>query len=366
MRPVIITAGGTGGHVFPALAVADYLAEKGIPLLWLGSSHGLEARVVPAKGYELITIKIGGLRGKGIWRRIVVIAQLSIALPKILVLLARVRPAAMLGMGGFVSGPAGVAAWLMRVPLLIHEQNAIAGLTNRLLAPLATRVMQAFPGTFVDDRHAFHTGNPVRRDILDIEPPQSRLTGRNSAMRILVIGGSQGASSLNCALPLALADFESGSVEVWHQSGERERDATATSYKAQGTAAKVEAFIEQMSKAYAWADIVVCRSGALTVSELSAAGVASVLVPFPLAVDDHQTANGRYLSDKDASVLVCEPPADRDSVSQPLAERLAQILAQFSATRSRLVEMACRARQLAVPDATRRVGDLCMEVAAGV
>lgn len=355
MRPVIITAGGTGGHVFPALAVADYLKERGIPLLWLGSSHGLETRVVPANGYDLITIEIGGLRGKGLWRRIVVVNQLLIALPRILLLLKRVRPSAVLGMGGFVSGPVGVAAWLMRVPLLIHEQNAIAGLTNRLLAPLATRVMEAFPDTFARERKVLHTGNPVRADIVGVEAPEQRARGGREPMRVLVIGGSQGAAWLNRVLPEVIGGFEADVLEVWHQTGERDELTTSARYRMLGVPAKIDSFIEQMGVAYAWADVVICRSGALTVCELAAAGVAAILIPFPQAVDDHQTANARYLSDKDAAILVPETRANKDHLSQ--------LISQFSVTREGLVDMAKRARQLAVSDATRRVADLCVEAA---
>lgn len=355
-RPILIAAGGTGGHIFPALAVAQRLRELGASPLWLGTRQGLEARLVPKAGYPLLTVSIAGVRRKGWATRLLAPLRLVWALGQSLWLLLRHRPRAVLGMGGFVSGPAGVAAWLLRVPLLIHEQNAIAGLTNTLLARIADRVMEAFPGTF-RQRGAIGIGNPVRADILAIPAPDARLAVAHSVPRILVIGGSQGALILNQTVPAALARLRGRAVEVWHQSGPNHFEATQAAYAAQQIKARVEPFIDAMSAAYAWADLVICRSGALTVSELAAAGVGSILIPFPGAVDDHQTANARYLAHAGAALLIPQPDFT--------VARLAAELEQLLAAPERLRDMAIAARRRAWTDATERVAAQCLEVADG-
>jgi len=348
-------AGGTGGHVYPALAVADYLRERGVPLFWLGTRRGLEYRVVPERGISLFTITIGGLRGKGPARWLLAPWRLAVALVQAVRILRRCRPGAVLGMGGFASGPGGVAAWLLRIPLYIHEQNAVAGLTNRLLAHLAVRIMQAFPGTFAHPR-AVTTGNPVRRDILAVPPPAARpARAADEAVHLLVLGGSLGARVLNETVPAALAQLPPAvAITVRHQSGRDHIDAARAAYRAAGLDdSGVAAYIEDMAGAYAGADLVLCRAGALTVSEICAVGVASILVPYPFAVDDHQTANARRLVEAGAAVLLPQ--------TQLSAATLAALLAELAGDRQRLSAMAEKAREFGRPDATEKVAQPCLE-----
>jgi len=356
-KPVLIMAGGTGGHVYPALAVADYLHQKQIPLFWLGTTQGLEARIVPAKGYSLLTIDVSGLRGKGFLKWLQAPFVLALALMQSMLILFRLKPSVILGMGGFVSGPGGIAAWLMRIPLCIHEQNAVAGLTNRLLAPLAHTVLQAFPATFPERIEAKLTGNPVRAEIVQITAPDQRMqTGMSQKLKLLVLGGSQGARALNRVIPETLSILPEAIVlEVRHQTGSQLFSETETLYKDLKCTAQLEPFIEDMAAAYAWADLVICRSGALTVAELSAAGVASILIPFPFAVDDHQTANAHFLSHQGAALLVQEQDLSSD--------KLCKLLMDFYQSRHRLLSMAQQARSLAKPQATREVAEYCLGAA---
>lgn len=356
-KPILIMAGGTGGHVYPALAVADHLREHGVPLLWLGTGRGLEARVVPAKGYTLLTVNVSGLRGKGIVRLIVAPFTVLFALGQSLLIMLRRRPAVVLGMGGFASGPGGLAAFIMRIPLCIHEQNAVAGLTNRILAPLANTVMQAFPGTFGRNGNALVTGNPVRASIATITTPDDRQDGRSdTALRVLILGGSQGARVLNETLPQVFAVLPSEYVlDIWHQTGESMLEETRGRYRFVNCKARVAPFIEDMAAAYSWADIVICRAGALTIAEIAAAGIASILVPYPHAVDDHQTANARYLTNSGAAILL--PQTDFT------LEKVCALLTEFCNAREKLLVMARKARSLAKPEATRTVADVCLEVA---
>jgi len=357
-RPVLIMAGGTGGHVFPALAVAAELSARGIAVTWLGTRRGLEARVVPAAGYPLETMRVSGLRGKGVLRLLLAPFMLLIALLQALLIQLRLRPCAVLGMGGFASGPGGVIAWLLRRPLLVHEQNSVAGMTNRWLAPFARTVMEAFPGSLPAKYHPVHTGNPVRVEITQLPSPAERFAARSGALRVLVIGGSLGAHALNETVPAAVRQLAAGqSLQLHHQTGRADEAGVAAAYAGLGMVARVEAFIEDMAAAYAWADVVICRAGALTVAELAVVGVASVLVPFPHATDDHQTANARFLADAGAAILL--PQATMT------ADRLAGLLADFLEQRNMLVEMAARAHELALPDAARRVAALCLQ-AAGI
>lgn len=356
-KPVLIIAGGTGGHVYPALAVADYLHQKQVPLFWLGTKKGLEARIVPAKGYSLLTINVSGLRGKGLLRWLQAPFILTLALLQSILIFIRLKPAVILGMGGFVSGPGGIAAWLMRIPLCIHEQNAVAGLTNRLLAPLAHTVLQAFPDTFPDRLQAKLTGNPVRTEIVQITTPEQRMqTGINEKLRLLVLGGSLGARTLNRVIPETLSKLPGDiQLEVRHQTGSQLFAETDALYKELKYSAQLEPFIEDMASAYAWADLVICRAGALTIAELSAVGVASILVPFPYAVDDHQTANACFLSHQGAALLIQEQDLDSD--------KLCKLLTDFYQSRNRLLSMAQQARSLAKPQATREVAEYCLEAA---
>lgn len=357
LKPVLIMAGGTGGHVYPAMAIADYISAKGIPLFWLGTEKGLEARVVPPRGYSLITIQVGGLRGKGIYRWLVAPFTLLRALLESIRIMREIRPSVVLGMGGFVSGPGGIAAWLMRVPLCIHEQNAVAGLTNRILTPLARAVMCAFPDVFPSRIHALVTGNPLRASFNDLPVPMDRNPGAQSGrLKILVLGGSQGARKLNTIIPRALLKLQ-GNVDaiIRHQCGESMLEETRTNYQHIPLDYTVVPFIEDMKEAYLWADLVICRAGALTVAELSAVGVASVLVPFPYAVDDHQTVNARYLVEGDAAICIQERDLDET--------RLATIITDFYNSRQKLLSMASNARKLAKTNATELVAERCLEVA---
>ena len=351
---VMIMAGGTGGHVFPALAVAAELRERGAEVFWLGTRQGLEAKLVPAAGINMEWVSVSGLRGKGAAAWLLAPWRLLWAALQVLAVMLRQRPVVVLGMGGFVTGPGGVMTWLLRKPLVIHEQNAIAGLTNRLLAPLAQRVLEAFPGTF-HGKHVTHTGNPVRRAIADLPVPEQRFAARSGALRLLVLGGSLGARALNEVVPAVLAQLSSH-PEVWHQAGARNLDETLEHYRAAAVTARVEPFIDDMAAAYGWADLVLCRAGALTVAELAAAGVGAVLVPYPHAVDDHQTRNAAYLSDAGAAVVIQQRELSRES----LCELFASL-----ADRARLLAMARAARGLAQPQAAATVAALCWEAAHG-
>ncbi|HUN26107.1 MAG TPA: undecaprenyldiphospho-muramoylpentapeptide beta-N-acetylglucosaminyltransferase [Steroidobacteraceae bacterium] len=353
-RPVLIMAGGTGGHVFPALALARLLKERAIEVVWLGTRRGLEARIVPAERIAIEWLSVGGLRGKGALTLLAAPFRIGFALLQALRVMWRRRPLAVVGLGGFVTGPGGVAAWLSRRPLIIHEQNAIAGFTNRCLAHFAREVLEAFPGSFGEAVHARAIGNPVRSDIQAIDAPAARFAGRGGPIRILVVGGSQGAARLNTIVPAAVAQLARAfALEVRHQSGARSQEATRASYAAAGARAEVVPFIEDMAHVYGWADLVVCRAGALTISELAAAGVGAILVPFPAAVDDHQTANARYLVGAGAAVLIAD--------GELSAERLAQELARLCASRAQLLAMAERARSLARPRATEDLAQACLK-----
>ena len=357
-RPVLIMAGGTGGHVFPALALARLLREQSLEVVWLGTARGLEARVVPAEGIPIEQLSVSGLRGKGLMAWLAAPFRLSRALLQALAVMRRHQPLVVVGLGGFVTGPGGVAAWLTRHPLVIHEQNAIAGFTNRVLAHLARQVLEAFPGSFGRDVHAKVIGNPVRRDISALPPPSVRFAGRVGPVRILVIGGSQGAARLNAVVPFALKRLSAWlAFDVRHQSGERWIDAGRASYAQAGVRADVRPFIEDMSEAYGWADLVICRAGALTVSELAAVGVAAILVPFPGAVDDHQAYNAQYLVREGAAVLI----PDRELTE----ERLASELQRLCAGRGKLLAMAERARLLAKPRAADELAASCLALARG-
>ena len=349
-------AGGTGGHVFPALALARELRTRSWQIVWLGTQRGLEARLVPAENIPIEWLSVSGLRGKSFASWLAAPARLARSLIEALSVMRRHRPSVVVGLGGYVSGPGGVAAWLTRRPLLIHEQNAIAGYTNRCLARLAREVYTAFPDAFGSGVVTHLIGNPVRQDIAALPPPAVRFALRSGAIRILVVGGSLGAARLNSVLPHALARL-SGRIglEVRHQAGERWAEGARRAYAATGVKAEVAPFIENMAEAYGWADLVICRAGALTVSELACVGVGAILVPFPAAVDDHQTHNARVLSTEGAAILI----SDRELT----AERLAAELMTLCAGRGRLIAMAERARLLARPHATGELADACVQLA---
>ncbi len=355
-RPILVMAGGTGGHVYPALAVARALQKESQEVVWLGTLRGLESRVVPAAGIDIEWISIRGMRRKGVVAFVIAPFQIAWALLQALAVIFRRRPAAVLGMGGFVSGPGGVAAWLTRRPLIIHEQNAAAGLTNRLLARLARVVLQAFPGSFNSLANVETVGNPVREDIAAVPEPGARYPGREGPLRLLVLGGSQGALSLNKTVPAALTLLPGNARPlVRHQCGERTFDAARDAYDGSGIEVELLPFIEDMAAAYAWADLVVCRAGALTVAELCAVGLPALFIPYPSAVDDHQTANARAMADADAAVIMQE----RDLTDQSLSDLLKDWLCDRSVLQSR----AARARALSRPDALQRISSICLEVA---
>ncbi|GAA0254315.1 undecaprenyldiphospho-muramoylpentapeptide beta-N-acetylglucosaminyltransferase [Rhodanobacter caeni] len=358
-RPVLIMAGGTGGHIFPGLAVAETLRGQGVPVMWLGAVGGMETRVVPAHHIPLHTVAVRGLRGKGWKARLLAPAMLLRALLDALALLRKIQPRSVLSMGGYVAGPGGLAAWLLRRPLLVHEQNRVAGFTNRKLASMARRVLTGFDGALPQGEWV---GNPVRQVIAQLPPPSSRMAQRHEAPRLLVLGGSLGARALNLAVPRALAMLDASQrPQVLHQCGARGLDETHAAYDQAGVRAQVVPFIDDMAASYACADLAVCRAGALTLAELSAAGLGAVLVPFPHAVDDHQTRNADVLVQAGAAVLLPESNLKGNSLN---VELLAQQLAALLGDRDRLLAMAESARTLAKPDAAAAIARACLEVAA--
>ena len=352
-RPVLIMAGGTGGHVFPALAVADRLRERGIAVVWMGTRQGLEAKLVPQANIPMEWIKVTGLRGGGVKRLLMAPLMMGRALFQAAAILRRLKPRLVLGMGGFASGPGGLMARCLGIPLVVHEQNAVAGVTNRWLSRIANQVLEAFPGSFPPACQALTTGNPVRSSIAALAPPAQRFAGRSGRFRLLVLGGSQGARALNQLVPQALSLLESAEhPQVWHQAGGLMHESAIGAYRQVDVEARLTPFIENMAEAYGWADLVLCRAGALTVAELAAAGVGAVLVPFPYAVDDHQTANARFLEQAGAALVVAQATLT--------AERLATLLRELLSDRARLLAMAEAARKLAQNEAAERVAALCL------
>jgi len=347
----MIAAGGTGGHVFPGLAVADYLRASEWRVVWLGSESGMEAALVAKRGYEMAAVKFSAVRGRGPMALLLLPLKLLLAFWQSARAILVKRPDVVLGLGGYMSFPGGMMAALLGRPLVIHEQNSVAGLANRVLAGVADRVLCAFPGAL---KRATLTGNPVRPEIAAIPAPAERYARHSGRVRILVVGGSLGAKALNDVVPKALALLPAASRPVvTHQSGAQHVVALKEAYAAAGVQASTPAFIDDMAAAYAEADLAVCRAGATTVAELAVAGLPSILVPFPHAVDDHQTRNARFLADAGAAVLVPQ--------SELTPERLAELLAGLD--RKRLLEMASRARSLGRPEATAAVARACMELA---
>lgn len=354
-KKMMIMAGGTGGHVFPALAVAHAMQAQGYEVSWMGTERGLESKVVPEHGIHLDCITIRALRGQGRLSSLTAPFRLLKALWQAIAIIRKQNPDCVLGMGGFASGPGGLAAWLLRKPLVIHEQNAIPGMTNRILSNFAKVVCESFPGTFPDARRCELTGNPVREDILSIEQPIVRFGNRHGPMRLLVLGGSLGAKAINDLLPEALALIpEEKRPEVWHQAGEKHLDNTLKCYEQKGIKAKVVPFIKNMGEAYAWADCALCRSGALTVAELQAVGLPAILIPYPYAVDDHQTKNGEMLVRADAATMIQERDLN--------PEILAKAIEQFCHDRFELQKKALIAYGLNRSNATDHVSQLCLEV----
>jgi UDP-N-acetylglucosamine--N-acetylmuramyl-(pentapeptide) pyrophosphoryl-undecaprenol N-acetylglucosamine transferase len=353
--PVMILAGGTGGHIFPGLAVAAALRARGVDVVWLGADGGMETRLVPQHGIEIDTIAVKGLRGKGVVTLLGAPLRVLGAIRQASRVLKQRAPRAVVSFGGYAAGPGGIAAKLHGMPLIVHEQNRAPGLTNRVLARFARRVLTGFPQTF-KGRDEEPVGNPVRTEISAIAPPAQRFGQRNGALRLLVLGGSQGARALYSAVPRALRELRGHMLDVRHQCGEKLRADAERDYANAGIAASVEPFIADMAAAYAWADLVVCRAGALTLAEVCAAGVGSVLVPFPQAVDDHQTKNAEYLVERGAALLL--PQDDQ------LADNLRGVIGALAGDPARRLAMAEAARGLARPDAAERVADIVLAASA--
>jgi UDP-N-acetylglucosamine--N-acetylmuramyl-(pentapeptide) pyrophosphoryl-undecaprenol N-acetylglucosamine transferase len=354
-RTLMVMAGGTGGHIFPALSVAEHVRAAGWKVVWLGSRAGMEARIVPPKGYTMAWIRFSALRGKGFVRAAFLPLNLLVAFVQSARAIFAHRPDVVLGMGGYVAFPGGMMASLLNRPLVIHEQNSVAGLANRVLSRLADKVLVGFPAAFGTAANAEWSGNPVRSDIAAIAPPEVRYAMRSSALRVVVMGGSQGARALNEVVPHAIASIPAEKrPELTHQTGARHVDTVRSSYASLNVRANVVAFIDDIAESYAAADLMICRSGASTIAELAAAGVPAVLVPFPQAVDDHQTHNARFLAERGAAVLI---PQD-----ELTPERLARVFSEF--TREKLLVMAKAARAVGKPDATQRVAESCMRLAA--
>ncbi len=353
-RTLLVMAGGTGGHIFPGLAVADVMRARGWNVVWLGAKGGMEERLVPPRGYATAWVSFGGVRGKGLLRKLVLPAALLIAFWQSIVAIFRHRPDVVLGMGGYAAFPGGMMAALFGKPLVIHEQNAVPGLANRVLAGVADRVLAAFPDAFEGRVDVIWSGNPVRTEIVNLEPPEARFANRSGPLRVLIVGGSLGARALNEIVPLALAQLApSERPEVVHQAGAGHVEALRRIYKEAGVEADVLAFVDDMATRYGEADLIICRAGATTVTELAVAGVGSILVPFPHAVDDHQTRNARYLADRGAVLLMPQPTLTPQSLADVLR----------GMTRAKLLEMARAARAVGKPDAESKVADICMELA---
>lgn len=351
---VLIMAGGTGGHVIPALSVARELMLKGYQVHWLGSLQGIENDLVPDAGYPLHRISVSGLRGNGIVKLLFAPFQLVRALWQTFFVFMKVKPVLTLGMGGFASGPGGLMALLLRKPLVIHEQNAIAGMTNSLLSRFAKPLLQAFPNTFKSRKNLHTVGNPVRQSIVEIAAPALRLANRNGPLNVLVVGGSLGAVAINNVMIETAAKITGqGLVSIWHQTGKNNFANVKAGYDAAGVDdVKVSAFISNMSEAYAWADIVICRSGALTVCELMSAGLASILVPYPHAVDDHQTENGQALVRQGAAIM----QAQTDFNSEFLMNQFSNL----QSNRGQILVMSEAARSLAQPESAKKVANHCI------
>ena len=353
-KKALIMAGGTGGHVFPALATARVLSEQGVDVQWLGTRRGIESELVPASGIPIHYMKVEGLRGKGIKQLLLAPFKLVYALIQALRIVGQYKPDVVLGMGGFASGPGGLAAWLLGRPIVIHEQNAVAGTTNRILSKLSSNVLSAFPNAFGKKNQSRVVGNPVREDITALNPPKERWNEREGPTRVLVLGGSQGAVAINQWVPSFIKTLDKKDRPlIWHQAGKRNIEDARNLYRSLDVEARVDPFIKDMAEAYAWADFVICRSGALTVSELMSAGVGAMLIPLPFAIDDHQTANGRFMEEGGGAIVVPQKDLNLAEVHSALTDLLTD--------RVKLLDMAESARKLALQNSAESVADVCIK-----
>lgn len=362
---ILIMAGGTGGHVFPALAIAREFIKRGFKVFWLGTKQGIEATVVPKEGnIDIHYLEVMGVRGQGLKRLLLAPVKVTNAVVQAMKFIKSINPDLVLGMGGFVTGPGGLAAKLVGKPLLVHEQNAIPGFTNKVLALIANKVMEAFPNSFPSSKllsanKLVTVGNPVRDDICQLPAPEQRFLVRTGPIRLLILGGSQGAAALNSLIPAMLARLK---VEdrplVWHQAGKKNLEHADVHYQqndleVDGINIKVVAFIDDMAEAYAWADLVICRAGALTISEIQQVGIGALLIPFPFAVDDHQTKNAEFLATAGGAKIVQQ---------KDVSAEILKLMYQNLGNREVLLKMAQASKSTAIKDATQEVVAQCLEV----
>ncbi len=350
---VMIASGGTGGHVFPALAVANELRNRGVDVTWLGTKKGMENKVVAEANIDLDQISALGFRGKGLLAKLSAVKGLVVGCVQALRILRNRKPQIVLGMGGFVTVPAGLMARVLNIPVVIHEQNRVVGTANKLLSLIAKHIMEAFPGTFSKKTNAMYTGNPLRTTIIDLAKTTEQTESSDNILHLLILGGSQGARALNQIVPQAIAESGITQLEIIHQCGDQWLEEASDGYKQLGLNAKVKPFIEDMAASYQWADLAICRAGAMTVSELAAVGLPSILIPYPFAIDDHQTQNARYLVSAGAAVLI----NDNDLTVSHLAEELSQLWNNDG----NLLNMRVTLKSLARVDATQKVADICMQ-----
>ena len=350
-KTLLVMAGGTGGHVFPGLAVADKLKRQGWGVSWLGTKDRMEAELVPKHGYEIDFIDISGVRGNGLLRLIASPFRILKSILQARKVLKKRNVDLVIGMGGFASGPGGVAAWMLGIPVVLHEQNAAAGLTNRLLSRICKKVLMGFEGAF-DSEKAMLVGNPVREALLNL--PVKKISEKDSPLKVLIVGGSLGAKILNDLLPDVMKCLCAEKYQIIHQSGKGHFKKLQSDYAQKEINADVREFIDDMDAAYDWADIVICRAGALTVSEVSVVGLPAIFVPLPHAVDDHQTKNAQNLVSRGGAILVAQKELNK--------EVLSKYLSAFIKNKQLLVEMSIKCKNTAIVDATQRVVTICEEI----
>lgn len=349
-KTLVVMAGGTGGHVFPGLAVADNLKKQGWIVSWLGTADRMEAQLVPEHGYEIDFIDIAGVRGNGLKRLLMAPARIIKSILQARNVLKKRKVDLVLGMGGFASGPGGIAAWTLGIPVILHEQNAAAGLTNRILARFAKKVLMGFSGAF-DGEKAILVGNPVRESVIAL--PEKIISAQPSALKVLIVGGSLGAKVLNELLPEVIAQFPKDALSIIHQTGRGHYQQVKEAYQTLGVEVDLHEFIRDMDKSYAWADVVICRAGALTVSEIAVVGLPAIFIPLPHAVDDHQTKNAQYLVDKEGALLIPQ--------KQLNGKKLSDYLRAFSQNRQLLIDMSKNSQKAAIVNATESVVAICIE-----